>query len=73
MKSCSFSGGAKTSDNLMLVSISGGTMASCWIKMNVSHRSAVMAFFSSNGRYFAERDAIAAQQVLSDSLHPKCR
>ncbi|KAB0370659.1 hypothetical protein FD755_017068 [Muntiacus reevesi] len=29
--------------------------------------------FPSNSRYFAERDAAAAQQVLSDSLHPKCR
>lgn len=26
-----------------------------------------------NLQYFAERDAAAAQQVLSDSLHPKCR
>ncbi|XP_030896441.1 ELMO domain-containing protein 1 [Leptonychotes weddellii] len=26
-----------------------------------------------NLQYFAERDAVAAQQVLSDSLHPKCR
>ncbi|ELW64213.1 ELMO domain-containing protein 1 [Tupaia chinensis] len=26
-----------------------------------------------NLQYFAERDATAAQQVLSDSLHPKCR
>ncbi|ERE76916.1 ELMO domain-containing protein 1 [Cricetulus griseus] len=26
-----------------------------------------------NLQYFAERDATVAQQVLSDSLHPKCR
>ncbi|XP_071077579.1 ELMO domain-containing protein 1 isoform X1 [Desmodus rotundus] len=26
-----------------------------------------------NLQYFAERDSTAAQQVLSDSLHPKCR
>ncbi|MEJ1275158.1 hypothetical protein NN561_006053 [Cricetulus griseus] len=32
-----------------------------------------MVFFPSACRYFAERDATVAQQVLSDSLHPKCR
>lgn len=35
--------------------------------------SAIMVLLPSACRYFAERDATVAQQVLSDSLHPKCR
>lgn len=73
MKSCSLSGGADTGCMLILVSISESKMASNWIEMNVFKRYGVMVFFPSNCRYFAERDAAAAQQVLSDSLHPKCR
>jgi hypothetical protein len=43
------------------------------MKVKVCSRYRVMVFFPSICRYFAERDAAAAQQVLSDSLHPKCR
>lgn len=73
IESCSFSGSAETSDTLRLVSISEYKMASNWIEVNVFNRYGIMVFFPSNCRYFAERDAAGAQQVLSDSLHPKCR
>ena len=45
------------------------TTTSGWL----SHVQTVQSRVFLPYRYFAERDATVAQQVLSDSVHPKCR